>query len=44
VKVIDYGRITSAAAIMGMKKALTALLETVDKETVTERPDLVVDF
>ena len=44
VSVIDYGRITSAAAIMGMKNALKALKESEKMEKPVEHDELAVSF
>lgn len=44
VAVVMYGRMLGAAAIQGLKNALTAFEQTRHDEAVTERPDLLVSF
>ncbi|MEM3245805.1 MAG: isocitrate lyase/PEP mutase family protein [Candidatus Micrarchaeaceae archaeon] len=44
VSVIDYGRITSTAAIMGMKLALKELQKSVNMDNVEEHDELLVSF
>lgn len=44
VKVVEYGRMTSAAAISGILKALIAFKSTIDSDDVKEFPELVVSF
>ncbi len=44
VAVVSYPRILSAAAIQGMKNALTALNEQLASGTIVDRADLLVSF
>ncbi|MCL5431224.1 MAG: isocitrate lyase/PEP mutase family protein [Candidatus Marsarchaeota archaeon] len=44
VSVIDYGRITSAAAIMGMRRALEKLIESEKLDEPVEHDELLVSF
>ena len=44
VAVVDYGRITSAAAIRGMMNALEALKSTINLDYTKEYPELLVSF
>ena len=44
VKVIVYPRLLTAAAIQGMKHALSTLAESIALGSVIERPDLAVSF
>ena len=44
VKVVSYPRMLSAAAIQGMKNALTVLQQSLDQGVVMDRPDLLVSF
>ena len=41
---VTVPRLVPAAAIAGMTRGLQALLESVDQDTVTERPDLVANM
>lgn len=44
VAVVIYPRLLTAAAIQGMKNAITALQESLQSGEVRERPDLLVSF
>jgi 2-methylisocitrate lyase-like PEP mutase family enzyme len=44
VKAVSYPRMLTAAAIQGMKNALTVLQQSLDQGTVIDRPDLLVSF
>jgi 2-methylisocitrate lyase-like PEP mutase family enzyme len=44
VKAVSYPRMLTAAAIQGMKNALTILGQSVAEERVIDRPDLLVSF
>lgn len=44
VKVVEYGRMTSAAAISGVSKALEAFKATIESEEAREYPELAVSF
>ena len=43
-KVVSYPRLLSAAAIQGMKNALTVLDQSLTEGRVIDRPDLLVSF
>jgi 2-methylisocitrate lyase-like PEP mutase family enzyme len=44
VKAVSYPRMLSAAAIQGMKNAMTVLLQSLQEGKVIDRPDLLVSF
>jgi 2-methylisocitrate lyase-like PEP mutase family enzyme len=44
VKAVSYPRMLTAAAIQGMKNALTVLQQSLEQGTVIDRPDLLVSF
>jgi aconitate hydratase len=44
VKAVSYPRMLTAAAIQGMKNALTVLQQSLDQGTVIDRPGLLVTF
>jgi 2-methylisocitrate lyase-like PEP mutase family enzyme len=44
VAVVSYPRLLTAAAIQGMKNAISVLTETIEQGTVVDRPDLLVPF
>ena len=44
VAVVGYPRLVTAAAIQGMKNALSVLLQSMAEGRVIERPDLAVSF
>lgn len=44
VKAVSYPRLLSAAAIQGMKNAMTVLKQSLEEERVIDRPDLLVSF
>jgi 2-methylisocitrate lyase-like PEP mutase family enzyme len=44
VKCVSYPRMLSAAAIQGMKNALTVLTQSLQEGRVIDRPDLLVSF
>jgi 2-methylisocitrate lyase-like PEP mutase family enzyme len=44
VKAVSYPRLLSAAAIQGMKNALSVLNQSLQEERVIDRPDLLVSF
>jgi 2-methylisocitrate lyase-like PEP mutase family enzyme len=41
---VTFPRMTMAAALTGMKKAFDAILESIKREQIIERPDLVLGF
>lgn len=44
VKAVSYPRLLSAAAIQGMKNAISVLKQSLAEERVIDRPDLLVSF